>query len=335
VTDLLHPAGTERPPIDPRIARRWIDARRQEGRKRLHLLIALGVLVVIVAAAAGSLYSPLLHVRHVRVTVDGPLSATSVGRLSGVSRSTLMIHVDGAAIAARLDADPWIGQARVTRRWPGTVTISVVVRHPLAMVALSAAPAGGGVSGAGVSGGVGGGAAVGGVGGTSSAAGWAEVDPTGRVLADVAVPPGGVPVLQGIARVPSPGGWIAGSSGLPAGPNAAPSGLVDMAAASDGPDMPAGPAAALAVLDALPAALRADVVSVNAAGGPGLSLVISPPRLASGIVTVALGDGSQLQSKVTAMVTLLANADLSGVTGLDLSVPNRPATILSAPGTQG
>jgi cell division protein FtsQ len=307
VTDLLSgPAPPERPPIDPRIARRWIDVRRQEGRRRLHVLVVLGVLTAVVAAAIGSLYTPILHVRHLRVTVDGPLSAASVGRLSSVDSRTLMIHVHPSGIAARLGADPWLGQVRVNRRWPGTVTISVEVRHAVAAVAV-----------------------------TRPGGGWAEVDPTGRVLAYLSSPPLGMPILQGVPRVPAAGAWISGSSGPAAAPNATPPGLVDMAAASDGSDVPAGPAAALAVLAGLPATLRADVLSVDAAPGPGLSLSISPPRLASGAVTVARGDGSQLQSKVTALVTLLATADLSGVTALDLSVPSRPASTLAASGGRG
>ncbi len=48
-------------------------------------------------------------------------------------------------------------------------------------------------------------------------------------------------------------------------------------------------------------------------------------------MTVTFGDGSQLQAKITAVVTLLDDANLSGVTGLDLSVPTRPAAITTGP----
>jgi hypothetical protein len=161
---------------------------------------------------------------------------------------------------------------------------------------------------------------------------WAEVDRTGRVLAAVQSPPIGMPVLQGVAPAPGPGGWLAGSAGPSAPPFAGPDGLADMSAASDSSDVPSGAGAALAVLDALPSLLRADVVSIGVGAG-GLSLVISPPRLALGTVTVDFGDGSGLQSKVTALVTLLGQADLSGVIKLDLSVPNRPAAGSQAPPT--
>lgn len=296
MTDLLDPAAAERPQIDPRIARRWIDARRQEGRRRLHILVAAGAAAAATVLAAGSLFTPLFHVRHVRVSVAGPISAAAVARLSGVSESSLMIHVDASAVAARLDADPWLGRARVARHWPATVTMTVDVRSPLAAVAL--APA---------------------------SAGYAEVDRTGRVLATMPSPPLGIPQLSGTGPVPAAGSWLAGSAGPTADPTPGTAPLVDLNAASDGPDVPTGAAAALAVLSALPDPLRADVVSVTAATGPHLSLVLAPPRLAAGTVTVTLGDGSQLQAKITALETIVAQSDLAGVTALDLSVPTRPA----------
>jgi hypothetical protein len=141
-----------------------------------------------------------------------------------------------------------------------------------------------------------------------------------------------MPVLEGISSVPAPGRWLVGSAGSVVAPEARPSGLVDMAAASDGPDVPSGTAAALAFLDALPSALRPAVLSVTASPGHGLSLVVSPPRMASGSVTVVVGDGSQLQAKVTALVTILQTGDLSGVAALDLTVPSRPAAASSVAG---
>lgn len=317
MTDLLDRAGSDdRPRIDPRIARRWIDARREEGRKRLHLAMAGGTLLVLVALAVGILHSPLLAVRHVRIAVRGAWPAAAVAKLAGVSHRTLTIDVHGAAIAARLDADPWLGAASVTRHWPGTVTISVAVRSPLAVVPVPVAGTGG--------------AAGPGMGGTAGGPSrWAEIDPTGRVLAIVDSDPPGLPVLQGLPgspAVPAPGHWLALSAGPGVAPDAAPSAMVDMSATIAAADVPAGPAAALAFLDALPPLLRGAVLSITVGGHGALSFVVSPPRMASGTVTVVLGDGSELQSKVDAFTTILDEGDLSGVGALDLSVPSRPAT---------
>jgi hypothetical protein len=51
------------------------------------------------------------------------------------------------------------------------------------------------------------------------------------------------------------------------------------------------------------------------------------PTAASATVSVNLGDGSQLAAKLTALATVLAQANLAGVVQIDLSVPDRPATL--------
>jgi hypothetical protein len=292
----------ERPRIDPRIARRWIDARRAEGRRRLRVLIGVGVVVGLAGLALGSLYSPIFEVRHGRATVDGPIPVARVVGLTGLDRHPLMIDVSPGAVAARLDADPWLGAAQVRLSWPGTVRLSVAVRSPIAVV--PAAGAGSGGPGA-----------------------WAEVDVTGRVLADTIAPPPGLPQMTGAGLAPAPGGWLPGALGPGADPLRAVGALVDLTASSDGPDVPRGIDAALAVVSALPAAVRADVAAVTVGPGPGLALTISPPRDATGTVRVNLGDGSALQAKLTSLLTLLAQADLSGVSAVDLSVPGRPAAL--------
>lgn len=296
----LPPAGGERPRIDPRFARRWIDARREEGRRRLRLIVILASMATVVVLAFGSLFTPLFSVRHLRISVGGPLSAGAVQGLSGLTSHNLMIGVHAASVAGRIDADPWLGAAHVVRHWPGTVTISVVVRSALAAVA--------------------------------DGNQYVEVDPTGRILAFIADPPLGMPVLQGVGAVPGTGQWLAGSAGPAAAPGAPASVLVDLSAASDAPDLPGPTAAALAIIQSLPGSVRTDVQTIDAAPG-AISLVISPP-LASGAITVQMGDGSQLQAKVTALMTLVGQAALTGVTTIDVTVPSRPA-LSSAGGPAG
>ena len=321
----------QRPRMDPRIARRRVEVRREEGRRRLRMLAWFSVAAIVVLLAVGSLWTPLFQVRHLRVSIAAsasqPAGAPSltdaqVVAAAGFAHRRLMIGVDGAKIARRLDALPLIGAARVSLDWPGTVKISVSERVPVAAVAVPVAQ--------------------------GSAPRWALVDATGRVLAlDPSAPPG-VPVIYGIGAVPPAGGWIAGTAGpsaavaVPAGraPAKAPPPLVDMNAASDSPDVPRDVAAALAVAAALPPQIKSDVLSVSigrpsgapAGGSPsaaagGVSLVVQPARVASGTIAVVFGDGSQLGAKLTALETLLLQADLKGVTEIDLTVPDRPAAL--------
>ena len=292
-----HPAGSgPLPRIDPRFARRWIEARRQEGRRRLRILVAVLAVVSCGGLALGSLYSPLFAVRHVRVRAGGGVPASAVVAAAGLQHHPLMIDVDSARVAARLDADPLLGGARVSRHWPSTIDITVVVRSPVAAV-----PAGGG---------------------------FAEVDATGRVLTRSAGRPRGLPLLNGAGTPPAPGGWLPGSPGPGAVPPVGSGPHID---ASSGPPG-SGTAlvgAALAFLGSVPAVLRPAIESATippGSSGHGVTLTVVPPRDPSETLQVYLGDGSALPAKVASFVTMLDEANLSGVSAIDLTVPYRPVT---------
>jgi cell division protein FtsQ len=287
--------GGHRLRIDPRFARRWIDARRQEGRRRLHVLVAVAVVVACLGAAAGTLYTPLARVRHVRITVSGPMTAPQVEAVAGLNRYRLMIDIDPSGIARRLDSDPFLGGARVKRRWPSTVTVSVTVRTPVAVV--------------------------------QAGSEWATVDPTGRILAVVAQPLPGLPELTAVGSPPAPGGWLPGSLGASVAPGVAPAWETEMDAASDDPAVPKGALAALAALQALPGRYRSEVVSVSAPASGDLTFSVLPANLAAGSIPVDFGDGSQLAAKLNSLITLLSQTNLAGVESINLTVPGRPAAL--------
>jgi hypothetical protein len=203
----------------------------------------------------------------------------------------------------------------VTKQWPATLSISVVTRTPVAVVA-RAVPA----------------EALPGTPATSSP-GWATVDATGRVLATVQAAPG-LPVLQGLGEVPAPGQWLASSPGPaalrpgrpdPERPGVGP--LADLGASPDSASVPGGATAALAIVAALPASLRSQVLSVTVASGGQLRMEVVPAGPGSAGISVDLGDGSRLAAKLTALAALLSQANLAGVAQIDLTVPDRPATL--------
>ena len=284
----------DHPRIDPRFLQRWIEVRRAEGRKRLRALVVLAVVLASCGLAMGALYSPLLKVRHVRVAVSGSMTAPQVEALSGLDHYKLMIDVNAATIVKELDAVPQLGGARADRQWPGTVAVRVSVRTPLAVA--------------------------------RSAGGWATLDATGRVLADAAAPSPGLPMLEGVGVAPAPGQWIAGSLGPAIAPGTKSAAALDMDASSDSASVPKGAAAALALLQALPAGVLVDVMDVIVSPS-GLSLSVLPANVASGSIAVDLGDGSQLAQKAVALATLVTDANLSGVASIDLTVPDRPAAL--------
>lgn len=159
--------------MDPRIKQRRIAVQRDAGRRRLRLLlIGVGVLIG-VAALVGSLWTPLADVDRVDVVGSARTEPADVIAAAGLDRSPQLIDVDPAAVAARIEALPWIASAEVTRHWPSGVSIEVTERRPVAVTPVD-----------------------------PDGKQWALVDATGRVLAHEAGRPAGYPALS---KGPVPG----------------------------------------------------------------------------------------------------------------------------------
>ena len=125
--------------IDPRIRRRRIEIRRREGRRRLAVVLAAATLIVGTLAAWGALRSPVLDVDRIAVTGARHTDRASLLRAAGLRPGEAMIDVDVAAAAAGAARLPWVASATVVRRWPGTLSVRVVERVPVAVIAVDGA----------------------------------------------------------------------------------------------------------------------------------------------------------------------------------------------------
>ncbi len=306
--------GAGRPLIDPRFRERQIAVRRHAGRRRL--LIA-GILAGALSLGAGGLallHSSLLAVRTVRVT--GVTHTSRARVLSAAHLSRLMIDVEGASAAQRIERLPWVADARVERHWPSSVQISVTERKPVGVVALPGAAVG--PPGAAVGPQAEAVAPPGGGSRTAPAGGslWALVDRTGRVLADVSQPPPGLVVLSGVGDPGQPGSLLA--------PGADPA--LD-AVADLGPSLGQRVATVDAVGGGLEMVLRpvpGTPVPVALQGGHAATgRPAAPPAITNG-PTVVLGGADQLGAKLQALALLVNQVDLSGVRSVDLRVPQSP-----------
>jgi cell division protein FtsQ len=169
--------------VDPRFRRRRVEVIRQEGRRRLRVLV--GVTAVVVVTAAGSWVatdSPLLDLD--RVVVEGAVrtTPTDVRFASGLRLGQALLDVDENAATRSVETLPWVHFAVVSRHWPNTVRIRLVEREPVAV-----APA--------------------------EAGAVALLDGEGRVLEWVDAAPPGLPALAGLAPA-GPAGSSIGADGL-------------------------------------------------------------------------------------------------------------------------
>ncbi|MDH4111266.1 MAG: FtsQ-type POTRA domain-containing protein [Actinomycetota bacterium] len=95
-------------------------------RRRLRPWAITGAaLVVVVTGSVAASYTPLFAARVIEVEGERRLAPRRVMRLAHVGEGTNVLHLDTGAAEARLESDPWILDASVETRLPGTITISV------------------------------------------------------------------------------------------------------------------------------------------------------------------------------------------------------------------
>ncbi len=181
-TDATGQSATARVPIDPRIRERRIAVRRDEGRRRLRLLVVGGSLVAAGLVGWLATRSPLLDVDTIHVVGSRHTSAAVVVRATGVRRGDAMLDVDDGAVASRVRALPWVDTATVRREWPGTVTVDVTERRAVAAARGPSASA------------------------TQET--WFLVDADGRLLARQSHAQEGLPAIEGGPFGDSPGATI-------------------------------------------------------------------------------------------------------------------------------
>lgn len=241
--------------VDPRMRLRRIAVRRGQGRRRLRrVTTVLGAVAILVAGLAAT-QTELLDVDRVRVDGVSRTDAADVRRVSEIDHGDSMVGVDPDRAAARIEGLPWIAQATVARRWPGTIEIGVTEREPLATVEV-------------VEGRV------------------AVVDEEGRVLEVTSQPPAGLPEVTGVR------GRIA-----------------------EGDELGPGARDALMILRALRERLSGVVTSVSS----DLDAVLA----AGG--EIRFGSTDDLDDKIVAVDTVLADVDISCLEVLDVRVPGSPA----------
>lgn len=253
--------------MDPRIHRRRTEVARRVGRRRLGVVLAL---LVVTATGTGGwflLHGSLFSARVLRVIGSAHTPSATVLATAGLAAHPPLIDVDPGAAAARIEQLPWVATASVHREWPDGVVVTVHERTPVAVVELGR----GGQSGP-----------------------WAEVDRSGRVLADVPAPPH-------LARLASTGP-----------PPAVPAPGGELGPAYDG---------ALAVAASLPPAFAAQVAAVVVEPGGTVGLRLTTP------VSVELGSTSQLSAKYEDVAAVLAGAPLAAGDVIDVSVPESPVIV--------
>jgi len=243
---------------DPRIQARRVSVERERGHRRLNVVLAVLAAAGLSAGALAVLHSSLFGARTVVIEGAVHTSRSQILEVSGLDREPPLVDVNAARMERRLDRLPWVGEALVNVDWPATVAVEVVERVPVATSRLATG-------------------------------GYGLYDASGRVLADQASRPEGLPlvVLPGAASKPG------GSLGAPARQ------LLDAAAQ-------------------LPVSLLSRVREIASSADDGVVLHLN------GNLTAVIGDDQALAEKFVSLATVLSRVNLTGVGAIDLRVATAP-----------
>jgi cell division protein FtsQ len=92
-------------------------------------------LSLVAVATWGVTHSRIFDLRSLRVTGNVRLSSADVAALGGLDSRTNVLWLSSGALERRLEADPWIRDARISRTLPSFLSIAIVERTPAAVLA--------------------------------------------------------------------------------------------------------------------------------------------------------------------------------------------------------
>jgi cell division protein FtsQ len=116
--------------IDPRLAERRTAVIREQGRKRLRVLIVGAAVIVVVVGGWFLLHSAVFSARSISVTGNVHETASQVAAQAGLAGHPPLLDVNTAAAASRIERMPWVQTASVNVSWPDSVHIVVTEEKP-------------------------------------------------------------------------------------------------------------------------------------------------------------------------------------------------------------
>ena len=118
--------------MDPRIQSRRIDVMRAKGRRRLRLLL---LIIAALSLGVGGYFlskSSLFDVDEIVIEGVSTELEGEVREAADINKGKPLLEVDSSSSSKRIEAIPWVREARISRSWGGTITIRVSTREPVA-----------------------------------------------------------------------------------------------------------------------------------------------------------------------------------------------------------
>ena len=106
---------------------------RARRRALMPWAVVGSVLVVIGASAIGLTYTPMFHAKTITVAGERRFSEEQILKMAGIGPGTDVFHVDLGALERRLERNPWIAEAVVTRHLPSSLSVVISERRAVAL----------------------------------------------------------------------------------------------------------------------------------------------------------------------------------------------------------
>jgi cell division protein FtsQ len=130
----LSASSTWHPSRGPRGAGPELNIPARAGRFRRLAVTVVG-LSLIGSAAWGVTHSTIFALGSLKVSGNVHVSSADVARIAGLDSRTNVLWLSTGAVAGRLKSDPWIRDVRISRTLPSMLSITVVERTPVAILA--------------------------------------------------------------------------------------------------------------------------------------------------------------------------------------------------------
>ncbi len=104
-----------------------------KNRKKTRATVVL-VFIIISLILGFALYSPLFNINSIEVSGMGKLSREYIISVSGVSPGNNIFKMSASRAASRIEAEPYVESAKVSRKLPDQIHISVTERTPIGKI---------------------------------------------------------------------------------------------------------------------------------------------------------------------------------------------------------
>jgi cell division protein FtsQ len=129
--DVSDRMGESVPPAGPPVLPSEVDRR---DRLRKIGAVAFIATVLLGAAAVTVTRSPFFYARTVQVRGTSHVARADVLRIAAITPKTNVFTLDARAAETRLERDPWIAEATITKDLPSRLVIQIHERVPVAVV---------------------------------------------------------------------------------------------------------------------------------------------------------------------------------------------------------